>query len=65
MIFSTENLSFELIDVLYIKQERVSMFNTGRNFDALTFRIHADARLKTETQDVRLSDGSVSFVPAR
>lgn len=65
MIFSTENLSFELIDVLYIKQERVSMFNTGRNFDALSFRIHADARLKTETQDVRLSDGSVSFVPAR
>ena len=65
MLFSNENLSFELLDVLYIRQDAVSMFNTGRNFDALSFRIHADAHLKTETEDVHLTDGSVCFVPAR
>ena len=65
MIFENESLPFELLDVLFIKQERVSMFNTGRNFDAISFRIHADARLKTETQEVSLSDGSICFVPAR
>ena len=65
MLFESENLSFELLDVLCIKQGQVSMFNTGRNFDALSFRIHSDARLKTETQEIALSDGAVCFVPAR
>lgn len=65
MVFESENLSFELLDVLYIRQDAVSMFNTGRNFDALSFRIQADAHLKTETQNVPLSDGAVCFVPAR
>ena len=65
MIFEEAGLSFELLDVLYIKQEAVSMFNTGRNFDAISYRIHADARLKTETQEVALSDGAICFVPAQ
>lgn len=65
MIFESANLSFELLDVLYIKQENISMFNTGRNFDALSFRIAADARLKTETQEITLSNGSLCFVPSR
>ena len=65
MIFEQAGLSFELLDVLYIKQDAISMFNTGRNFDAISFRIHADARIKTETQDVCLSDGAVCFVPAQ
>ena len=65
MIFSSESLSFELLDVLYIHQGAVSMFNTGRNFDALSYRIHASAHLKTDTQDLHLTDGSVCFVPAR
>ena len=45
MIFEQAGLSFELLDVLYIKQDAISMFNTGRNFDAISFRIHADARI--------------------
>ena len=65
MIFEQAGLSFELLDVLYLKQNAVSMFNTGRNFDAISYRIHADARIKTETQDVSLSDGTVCFVPAQ
>ena len=51
MLFESESLSFELLDVLRIAQEQVSMFNTGRNFDAISFRLSTDARLKTETQD--------------
>ena len=65
MIFESENLSFELLDVLYLRQDTVSMFNTGRSFNALSFRIHADTHLKTETEDVHLTDGAVCFVPAR
>lgn len=65
MLFERENLSFELLDVLRITQEQVSMFNTGRNFDAISFRNATDARLKTETQEITLSDGAICFVPAR
>lgn len=65
MIFESEGLSFELLDVLYIKQERISMFNTGRNFDAISFRIHADARIKTKAQEILLKSGDICFVPAR
>lgn len=65
MIFESESLSFELLDVLRIAQEQVSMFNTGRNFDAISFRLSTDARLKTETQEILLEDGEICFVPAR
>lgn len=65
MIFENAGLSFELLDVLYINQGEVSLFNTGRNFDALSYRIHADAQIKTKAQQIALKDGAVSFVPAR
>lgn len=65
MIFENPWLAFELLDVLYINQDEVSLFNTGRNFDALSYRIHADARIKAKTQEIVLTDGALSFVPAR
>lgn len=64
MLFENEMLSFTLLDVLYIDQKGFSLFNTGRGFDALSYRIHADTHLKTETQDIALSDGSLCVVPA-
>ena len=65
MIFKKEGLSFELLDVLHIKQDKVSMFNTGRNFDALSFRIYADARIETKDQSISLLSGDICFIPAR
>lgn len=65
MIFESENVSFELLDVLHIRQEKVSMFNTGRNFDALSFRLSADARIETTAQEITLTSGDMCFVPAR
>ena len=65
MIFKSENLSFELLDVLYIRQQKVSIFNTGRNFDALSFRLSASTRIEANTQTIALHGGDVCFVPAR
>ena len=65
MFFEKELLSFHILDVLEIKQNNVSMFNTGRNFNALSFRFRADAVLKTETREYHMEDNYVSYVPAR
>ena len=65
MFFEKELISFNLLDVLELKQKNVNMWNTGRNFNALSFRVRADARLKTETKEYVMKDNSVAYVPAR
>lgn len=64
MIFEKEQLAFNLLDVIELDQRNINIFNSGRNFDALSFRYCADTVLKTETQSVSLSDNSVCYVPA-
>ena len=64
MIFEKESLSFNILDVLELKQGAVNMFNGGRSFDALSFRFRADTEIKTKTHSFPLKDNSVSFVPA-
>lgn len=64
LIFEKEKLSFNLIEVIEIKQNDVNLFNSGRNFDALSFRYDADTVLKNENQTVSLKSGSVCYVPA-
>lgn len=65
MFFEKETLSFNILDVLELKQKNVTMFNSGRNFSALSFRYHADTVLKTKTEEYRMGDNFVSYVPAR
>ena len=65
MFFEKENLSFNLLDVLELKQKKVDMFNSGRNFNALSFRFSSNALLKTETEEYRVADNFISYVPAR
>ena len=65
MFFEKEILSFCILDLLELKQNNVSMLNTGRNFHALSFRLSSDAILKTEANEYRMSDNFVSYVPAR
>ena len=65
MFFEKEILSFHILDVLEIKQNNVSTFNTGRNFNALSFRFRADAYLRTEKNEYHMRENFVSYVPAR
>ena len=65
MFFEKDLLSFNIIDVLKLKQQEVNMFNSGRNFTALSFRFRSDAVLITKTQTYSMKDNCVSYFPAR
>ena len=64
LIFERDNLSFKLLDVIELKQSDVHLFNSGRNFDALSFRFRADTEIKTEDRSLHIKDNSVCFFPA-
>ena len=57
-------ISFNLLDVLELKQKNVNMYNSKRNFNALSFRLKADTILKSKTGVFKMSDSYVSFVPS-
>lgn len=65
VFFEKDILLFNILDVLEINQNNVNMFNTGRNFAALSLRYRSDAVLKTETEEYVMTDNSVAYVPAR
>ena len=65
MFFEKELLSFNILDVLELKQRNISMLNRGRNFNALSFRFSSDTVLKTEKNEYRMKDNYLSYVPAR
>ena len=65
MFFEKELLSFTILDVLELQQQNVNMFNSGRNFNALSFRFRSDAVLITQTQKYSVKDNCVSYFPAR
>lgn len=65
MFFEKELLSVRILDVLELHQRDVTLHNKSRNFDALSFRFRADARIKTNTAEYHLTDGFVTYVPAR
>ena len=65
MIFDKDVIAFNILDVLELDQHNVKMYNSGRNFDALSFRYKADTVLKTETKSCCLKDNSICYVPTR
>ena len=65
MIFEREFLSLIILDVVKIEQKNVKVKVKGRNFDALSFRMHFDARLEANGKSVTVSKGSVAYVPAK
>ena len=65
MFFEKDLLSFNILDVLKLKQQNINMFNSGRNFNALSFRFHSDATLITKTESHSMKDNYVSYFPAR
>ena len=64
MFFDNDMISFNLLDVLELKQKNVNMYNSKRNFNALSFRLKADTILKSKTGVFQMSDSYVSFVPS-
>ena len=65
MFFERESILFNLLDVLSLDQNSASIFNSGRNFNALSFRYQADTVLKTEKNEYHVKDNCISYVPAR
>ena len=65
MFFEKEKFSFPILEVLELKQKKIHLFNTGRNFSALSFRFRADTYLKTKKNEYHVKDHFVSYVPAR
>ena len=65
MFFEKEMLSFTILDVVALKQQDIHKFDSGRNFSALSFRVHADTVIKTEEKEYPMQDNTVSYVPAR
>lgn len=65
MFFENEIVNFNILDVIKLNQTNINMNNSGRNFCALSFRIHSDTVLKSETNEYILTDNCISFVPAR
>lgn len=64
MFFEQENIVFELLDVLYLEQTCTKIHNTGRNFEALSFRIEADTMLQTSQQQLSLTDDAIAYFPS-
>ena len=64
MFFGNDMISFNLLDVLELKQKNVNMHNNKRNFNALSFRFKADTVLRNKTDVFHLGDNVVSFVPS-
>lgn len=65
MIFEKDFLSLVILDVVKIGQKNVRDRVKGRNFDALSFRLHSDARLETGGKSISLGAGDLCYVPAR
>ena len=65
MFFEKELLSFNILDVLELKQQDVNMFNSGRNFNALSFRFRSDAVLITKTERHSMKDNYTISMPLK
>ena len=64
MFFDIDMISFNLLDVLELKQKNVNMYNSKRNFHALSFRFKADTVLKSKSNTFQMKDNYISFVPS-
>lgn len=65
MFYENDIINFNILDVLELKYKNSSHNNSGRNFNALSFRINSDARIKTNENEYELGDNSIAYIPAR
>ena len=64
MFFKKERLTPVLFDVVHIQQQNTKSSNRNRAFHALSFRFHSNAILDTERAQYRLTDNTLTFMPA-
>ena len=64
MIFENKKLTVDILSFTAFYQENVVRHSLGRNFDALSFRFHADTDLITPNTTYHVHDNYVCFVPA-
>ena len=64
MFFEQEYIVFELLEVLYLEQTNINMYNTNRNFDALSFRFEADTILSYEDKEIEVQKNSICYFPS-
>lgn len=64
MIFEQDYVVFELLDILYLDQACSKLYNSNRNFDAISFRYEAETILNTHKQEIMVSDDSISYIPS-
>ncbi|MBQ9132625.1 MAG: AraC family transcriptional regulator [Clostridia bacterium] len=65
MFFDKEFISFNLLDVLSLRQKNINTKNVGRNFNAISFRLSSDAVIKTKQNEYHMRDNCVAYFPAR
>ena len=64
MFFEQENISFQILDVLYIKQGSIKTDNYGRNFEAISLRYKADSLVEYNGKSIEFGDNTIGFFPA-
>lgn len=65
LIFEKEKVAINILDVLKLNQSNVSIGNSERNFDALSYRYDSNTVIQTKKETIKLKSGSVCYVPAR
>ena len=63
MIFEKEDITFQVLDVLFFDENNTYIRNSGRNYHALSFRTSSDTEMVTEKNSYHLGNNWVCFVP--
>lgn len=64
MFFEKDFHTFEIVEVIYLNQKTVNQFNSGRKYDAISFRYSADTLLKTAAEEIEAGPNTLWFFPA-
>lgn len=64
MFFEQDSISFQILDVLTLNQGNVKIYNSKRNFEALSFRYESDTVIETKNRQIELKDNCVSLLPS-
>jgi len=65
VFFKKEMISFRIIDVLKFSQKNALTNTVARSFNALSFRMRGNTKIKTEKQEYFMTDNTVAYIPAR
>ena len=63
MFFEQEKICVEILDVLKLDMKNSRHTCRKREFDVLSFRINADAVIKTDKESIRAGSGDIGFFP--